>query len=80
MKVGVEAQCRAKSLDEDDCSHLGRVVYMGCILSQMHGNDTLDVAQHTPHDLGLAGEQKMQGKRVTQHPLAHALLRQYVID
>ena len=78
--MDVEVQRRTKSLDEGDCTRPGRVVCIACFLDQMRGNHAVDDAQHQPHDLGLAGKQKAQWKRETQHPLAHGLLRQYLVD
>lgn len=54
VKVDVEVQRRAKSLDEGDCTRPGRVVCIACFLDQMRGNHAVDDAQRTPHDLGLA--------------------------
>ena len=44
------------------------------------GNDAVDDAQHPPHDLGPAGEQKAQWKRGSQHPLAQGLPGQYFVN
>lgn len=51
-----------------------------CFPDQTRGDEAVDNAQHPPHDLGPAGKQEAQRKRETQHPLAHSLFRQNLID
>jgi len=46
----------------------------------MRGDDAVDDAGHLAHDRRLAGEQKAQLKGKTQHPLAHGLLGQNLVD
>ncbi len=46
----------------------------------MCGNHAVDDAEYPAHDDRAAGEQKAQGIRETEHPLAHRLFGQYVID
>lgn len=46
----------------------------------MSGDDAVDDAQHTSHDLGPAGEQEAQLIGEAEHPLAHGLLGQDFID
>ena len=80
MKMDVEVQRRAKSLDEGNCTRPGRGVRIACFLDQMRGNDAMDDAQHATHDLGPAGEQETQLEWKTRHPLAHGLFGKYFIN
>jgi hypothetical protein len=42
----------------------------------MCGNGAIDDAQHLTHDRRLAGKQKSEWERHTEHPLTHRLMRQ----
>ena len=46
----------------------------------MRGDAAVDDAEHPAHNIGAAGEQKAQGKRDAQHPLAHRLLGKDLVD
>jgi hypothetical protein len=80
VKVDVEVQRTAEALDQGDRAGPGRLVAMARFLDQMRGNDAVNDAQHLTHDLGPAGEQEAQGIRETEHPMAHGLFGQDVID
>lgn len=67
-QVNVDVQCTAEALDQGDRACLGRLVGMARFLDQMRGDDAVNDAQHSAHDLRPAGEQKAQSEWEAQDP------------
>jgi len=54
----VEVQYTTEALDQGDRTRTGGCVGIARFLDQMRSDDPVNDAQHTPHDLGPAGEQE----------------------
>jgi len=64
-----------KTLDKRDCARPCRGFGVTGFAGQVRGNGVVDDAQHLTHDGRLAGKQKAQWKRYSEHPLTHGLMR-----
>ncbi len=50
-----------------------------CLLDQLHGDAAVNDTQNLSSDQRAAGEEKTQLEWKTEHPLAHRLMREYLI-
>lgn len=80
VKVDVEVQHTTEALNQGDRAGTGSCMAMACFFDQVHRDHAVDDTQHPAHDLGPAGKQETQLERRTQHPLAHGLLGQHLVD
>jgi hypothetical protein len=76
MVVNVQIEGAPKTLDQRDSASPCRGFGVTGFAGQMRGNDAIDDSEHLAHDGRLAGKQKAQRERHTEHPLAHGLIRQ----
>ena len=74
MKVNIEIERAAKTLDQRHGAAVGRLPGEPCLLDQMRGDRAVDNTQRLPHDLWVAGKQKPQRERHTEYPLSHGLM------
>ncbi len=79
MKVNIQIQCTAKTLDQGYRAGAGCLSRITCFLDQMHGDDAIDYPEHLARDHRTAGEEKTQQEWKTEHPLAHRLMGKYLI-
>jgi hypothetical protein len=79
MKMDIEIERTAEALDQGHGAGLCHGLCKARFVCQMRGDGTEDNAQHPGHDFGVTGKQKTQWKRYTQYPLAHGLMRQYLV-
>ncbi len=80
MEVEIEVQRTAEALDQRHRAGACRLAGEPGLLDQVTGDDTIDDAEYLAHDRWTAGEQETQGIRKAQHPLAHRLLGEDLID
>ena len=72
MKVDIQVQCAAKSLDQGHGAGLCHRLCEARFVRQVRGDGTVDDTQCAGHDFGITGKQKPQRKGYAKHPLSHA--------
>ncbi len=78
MKVDIQVERRTKSLDQRYRASTGCLFRIACLLDQMHGDDAVNDTQHLARDHRPTGEEKVQLKWKTEHPLVHRLMWKYI--
>jgi hypothetical protein len=80
MKVDIQIQGAAESLDQGYRPGLGSSAGTPGLLDEMGLDGPVDEAEHPAHDLGPAREQKSELEGKAQHPLAHGQVGQDLVD
>ena len=70
MKVNIQVQRRAETLDEGHRAGAGRIAGKTGSVDQVGGDTAGDDPQRLAHQVRITGEQEAQLKRDAQHPMA----------
>ncbi len=81
VKVDVEIESAAETLNEGDRAGVRAAVGEARLADEMSGDAAVDDTEHARERARVAGEQKAQREGQAQHPLAQGLvLRQHLLD
>ncbi len=79
MKVNIQVQCTTKPLNQRYRARAGSLFRIACLLDQVCSDNAIDYPEHLARDQWSAGKEKAQLEWKTEHPLAHRLVREYLI-
>ena len=78
--MNIQVQRTTETLNQGNCPCVsGRFCITG-FPSQVRSNGAVDNTRRLAHDFGLAGEQEPERERYAEHPLAHGLMGQYLVN
>jgi len=80
VEVHVEVQSATEALDQRHGTRLRALARETGLVDQMHGETPMDDAEHLAHDRRLVGEEEPKRPWHAQHPLAHRLLGEDLVD
>ena len=78
--MNCEIGCGTEALDQGDGARVSSAVFQPRLLDQKAGDNAVDDVRHGREPFGMGGEQDAQRDREREHPLAHRLARDDVID